>query len=391
MTRTADVVVIGGGVNGASLAYHLAARGARVTLLEKNALAAGPTGRSCGIVRQHYSHEVTARMALRALEFFENFEEIVGGPCDFHRTGFVLAARAAEIDALRTNVRMQQQVGIDTHLIDRQELAQLCPGFDLDGIEAAAWEPRAGYADAHATTLSLARAAARLGAEVATGVAAHDLRIEHGRVRGVCTNDGTVACEAVVLATGPWTAAFARRLGLSLPIFPSRVQVCVFDVPEGFRPPVVFIDSPQGIYCRPETGPMLLVGSIAARDGEGPRQDPDAYHEGVDAACVERYGERIMRRVPAMAEGRYHGGYASLYDVTPDWQPIVGALPVAEGLFCLAGCSGHGFKLAPVMGERLAARVLEGADAAPELGLFSPGRFARAELAPGRYKHPILG
>lgn len=385
-----DVIIVGGGINGAAIAFHLARRGVGVTLLEKGVLAGGPTGRSCGIVRQHYSHETTASMALRALEIFENFDDAVGGECDFRQTGFALAVPPERTEELRANVRLQQSVGIDTRLLEPAELAEMLPGIDVTGIALAAWEPRSGYADAHATTTSYARRAAELGARVRTGTRVTGIRLERGRVRGVDTADGEhLATETVVLAAGPWSPALAALCGVDLPIVPSRVQVCLFEPPAAFAPRCVFIDSPNGVYTRPETGPLLLVGSIETKEGEGGVVDPDVYDESPDLDRIEHYSERVVRRFPVMSGGRFRTGYASLYDVTPDWQPVLDRVPGVEGLYCAAGSSGHGFKLAPAVGEMVAEQIAD--NRAPE-PLFASDRFAAETAAVGRYpEHKILG
>lgn len=385
-----DVVVIGGGINGAVAAYELARRGVGVTLLEKGAVASGPTGRSCGIVRQHYSHELTAGMALRALGIFEAFDEIVGGECDFRRTGFVMAVPAEREAALRVNVALQRSVGIETSLLPPADLERMIPGIDTRGIALAAYEPRSGYADAYATTVSYVRRARQLGAIVRTGVTVTGLRLAQGRVLGVDTAQGErIEAGAVLMAAGPWSGGLVARCGVQLPARPSRVQVCLFEPAPGAAPAHVLADSQLGIYTRPETGPLLLVGSIETREGEGDVRDPDAYDEAVDLDRVEHYSERVMRRIPAMRDGRFHAGYASLYDVTPDWQPILDRVPGVDGLYCAAGSSGHGFKLAPVVGAMM-ADLITGA-AAPE-PMFSFARFGSGTSAEGSYpEHRILG
>ena len=159
VVATADVVVVGGGVIGSSIAFHLARRGVDVTLIEKDSLAAGPTGRSCGIIRQHYSHPTTVRMALQSLRFFEDFEELVGGNCDFRRTGYLLAAGPQHIERLEANVAMQQSLGVNTRVISVEELRELEPGVSTEGIVGAAYEPDSGYADPYSTTAALAHRA----------------------------------------------------------------------------------------------------------------------------------------------------------------------------------------------------------------------------------------
>jgi len=387
---TSDVVIIGGGINGVAIAHALARRGVGVTLLERNSIASGPTGRSCGIIRQHYSHEVTAGLAMESLSTFENFAEAVGGECDFRQTGFIMAAGPEREAALRENVRLQQRVGIDTHLISVQEVQEMVPGVNTAGIALAAFEPRSGYADPHTTCSSYAASARSLGASIRTGVEVSRLSIESGRMVGVeATSGERFDADSVVIAAGPWSPELARLCGLELPIRAHRVQVGVFEAPADCAPRHIFIDTCLGMYHRPESGAMMLVGSVETAEADGSISGPDDCAETADPERMESYVERLLRRVPPMLDGSFRAGYASLYDVTPDWQPIVDAVPGTEGLFCVAGSSGHGFKLAPGIAAMAADLVTRSTPADP---LFSFGRFGSAVVAAGSYpEHSILG
>jgi len=323
---TSDVVIIGGGINGVVIAHALARRGMDVTVLERNSIASGPTGRSCGIIRQHYSHEVTAGLALESLSTFENFEEAVGGACDFRQTGFIMAVGPEREAALRKNVRLQQRVGIDTQLISVQEVREMVPGMDTAGIALAAYEPRSGYADAHTTSMSYATSARGLGANIRTGVEVSQLRIEGGRIVGVeTTSGGRFEADNVVIAAGPWSPALARLCGLELPIRAHRVQIGVFEAAAGHAPQHIFVDTCLGMYHRPEGDSMMLVGSVETAEADGTIAGPDDYATAADPERMDTYVERLLQRIPPMRDGRFHSGYASLYDVTPDWQPIVDA------------------------------------------------------------------
>ncbi len=387
---TSDVLIIGAGINGVAIAHALAKRGVEVTVLERNAIASGPTGLSCGIIRQHYSHEVTAGLALESLATFENFAEVVGGPCDFRQTGFIMAVGPEGEAALRSNVLLQQGVGIDTRLMSVEEIREMVPGVDSAGIALAAYEPRAGYADAHTTSMSYAASARRLGASIRTGVDVSRLRIESGRVVGVDTASGErFTANNVVIAAGPWSPGLARLCGLELPIRAHRVQVGLFEAAAGHAPRHIFIDTSLGMYQRPESGSMMLVGSVETAEADGTIPGPDDYATSADPERMDTYVERLLQRVPPMRDGRFHSGYASLYDVTPDWQPIVDAVPGTDGLFCVAGSSGHGFKLAPSIAEMTADLVTRGASPEP---IFSFARFGSALATPGGYpEHNILG
>ena len=391
MTRTSDVIVVGGGVNGASIAFHLAKLGVRVSLVEKDSIAAGPTGRSCGIIRQHYSHPITARMALSSLRFFQNFEELVGGDCDFHQTGYIVAAGHEDLETLEANVAMQQSLGINTRVVSVEELRELAPGISTDGILAAAYEPDSGYADPYSTSVTFANRAEELGAELRTGTRVHSVIVEGGKARGVVTDEGRLDAAAVVLATGPWSPFLSKLCGVELPIIACRVQVCLFNRAPDLEHDKVFVDSPLGVYVRPEGDDMMLVGSVETDEATAGVDDPDHFQRVADFDAVSRYSEQLIQRFPAMDQGSFVSGYASLYDVTPDWQPILDELPGVENLYCAAGSSGHGFKLAPAVGEMMANLIIEGKAADDDINFFSFDRFARGELVGGNYAHKIMG
>ncbi|MGD8817366.1 MAG: FAD-dependent oxidoreductase [Acidobacteriota bacterium] len=391
MSTTADVIVVGGGVLGSSIAFHLAERGVAVRLIEKDNLAAGPTGRSCGIIRQHYSHPITIRMALDSLRFFEQFDERVGGTCDFRRTGYLLAAGPQHIEQLRANVRLQQSLGVNTRVVSPEELHELAPGASLGEIAGAAYEADSGYADPYATTVALAAAAERRGATIITGTTVRSVVVENGVARGVVTDDGRIDAGAVVLATGPWSPRLAAALGIELPITSCRVQVCLFHRAAELVHERVFIDSPLGVYTRPEGEDLMLVGSIETDEAEAGVEDPDHFQRVADFDAVSRYSEQLIERFPLMDRGSFLNGYASLYDVTPDWQPILDELPGIARLYCCAGSSGHGFKLAPSIGAMMAKLIRDGKKPDDDIDFFAFDRFARGRRADGAYAHKIMG
>lgn len=211
---------------GTSTAFHLASRGAgRIVLLEKDAIAAGSTGRTGDIIRQHYSNEVTARMAKRSLEVFQHFAEIVGGTADFTETGALFIVRPQDRAGLEANVALQQSVGINVQVVDAAAMRELAPYFEVPDDAVAAYEPEAGYADGHSTAVSFAQAAQRHGAEVRQGVAVTDIRVEGGRVIGVATTVGEIDAPQVVVTAGPWGGRLLRRIGIDLSLEPSCHQV----------------------------------------------------------------------------------------------------------------------------------------------------------------------
>jgi sarcosine oxidase subunit beta len=391
MATPVDVIVVGGGINGASIAFNLAKEGLKVTLIEKDFIAAGPTGRSSAIIRQHYSHDVTARMALRSLRIFQNFDVVVGGDPDFHQTGFLLAARPEDVEMLKANIALQQEVGINTRLVSPQEVQELEPHISVEGIAAAAYEPESGYADPAATTTAYARRAKDLGASLQLGTRVQRVLVESGRVTGVDTDKGTFQAGAVVVAAGPWAPLITRTVDIELPIKASRHQVATYKRPDEFERHMVFAGFADEVYIRPETGHLMLVGSIEPEEAEEEVPDPDSFNERVDFDIVADFSERVARRYPVMERGTSAGGWASLYDITPDWHAIMGALPGVEGLYCVAGTSGHGFKLGPAVGEMTADLIINGERPDADINMFSLNRFTEGKGVAGRYEYSIVG
>lgn len=390
MSRAPDVVVIGAGIMGCATALEIARRGASVTVLEKGALASGSTGRSSAIVRQHYSNPVTARMARWGLDVFRDFGERVGGECGFVGCGFLILVPAKDAEGLAANVALQRGVGIDTRILDPQEIREVLPGVEASDLVAAAWEPDAGYADPHLTTSGLADAAKRLGARFRFNTEVTGIRFTGARIEGVETAAGFVPAGAVVNCAGPWGARVASLAGLEVPVEACRAQVSVYGRPEGHRGPhPVVLDFAHASYFRPETGDLMLVGLIDPSEAEDV-VDPDHYPEHTDRGFDEMVGERWARRFPAAEAAELRRGYAGLYEITPDWHPIMDEVPEGSGHFLCTGFSGHGFKLAPAVGLMTAQMVLG------ELPLFDPSpfrlsRFAEGDPVRGRYAYSITG
>ncbi len=386
----ADVVVVGGGVLGASTAYHLARRGgARVVLVERGSIASGPTGYSSAIIRQNYSNPVTARMAFESVGFFQHFAELTRGECGYHRTGCLSLAAAADQDALRENVKMQRAVGIDVRQITINEAMAIEPHLLLDGSEAVAYEADAGYADPTLTASGMAQWAGEHGVELRLNSPVQRLVVEHERVRGVMTERGVIHASTVLVAAGPWTNTLLQPVGVSLPIEVNRHGVYVFGRPAGFHGehPVVG-DFPNGVYFRSEGADLTLVGSLETLTEDA--ADPDDFAPRVTLEESVPYAEKLMRRFPIMVDAVSRGGWAGLYDVTPDWHPILDAIEEIPGLYVAAGTSGHGFKLSPAIGRLLAGLVTGDAESIADLRPFRRDRFVRGEQFVGRYSHSIV-
>jgi sarcosine oxidase subunit beta len=381
MAQSGDILIVGGGVMGTSIAYHLARRRAgRVVLLEKAFLGAGSSGKSGAIVRQHYSNRLTAMMAQKSLRVFENFPDAVGGPPVFTHTGMVLVVHEQNRAGLEANLTMQRELGIDVRLVSAQELADIDPNARLGDDELAAFEAEAGYVEAVQVVASFAEAARREGADIRLGVEVKAVVVEKDRVAGVETNEGQYDCGTLVLATGPWAADLARSAGQHLPVQACRAQVALFRRPPDLgRRGAVYGDFVQGIYFKPTHGDMLHAGSVAGEELHDP-VDPDHYNEAANGDWLPQVRQRVSRRYPAMHRGYGRGGYGALYEITPDWHPILDRLPGLEGAYCAVGFSGHGFKMSPIVGQLMAELILDGKAGALDITPLRLARFAENDL-----------
>jgi sarcosine oxidase, subunit beta len=391
VTQSYDAIIIGGGIMGCSTALELARRGMRVALLEKEQIGAGATGRSSAIIRQHYSNELTARMALHSLRVFQNFDEAVGGVCGFKATGFVALVRAQDQPGLEANIAMQRSVGIQTQLISSADLQALMPGLALDDVQAAAYEPESGHADPHLTVSAYAAAARRQGVEIHLHCPATGIRFEGDRVVGVETPGGFLSSPVVVNCAGPWGAQVARWAGYDLPINACRIQVAFFRRPPGYeREHPVVVDFVHASYLRSETGNLTLAGLVDPAEANA-IVDPDHYAESHSFDFTLDVGERMVKRWPAMEQAASAKGYAGLYAVTPDWHPIMDELPAGSGFYVCTGFSGHGFKLAPAVGLMMAERITGAEKPTFDSHRFRFSRYAEEDEVRGRYEYSIAG
>jgi sarcosine oxidase subunit beta len=391
MPRTFDVIIAGAGIMGCSSAFQLARRGLKVALLDKKSIGEGPTGESSGIVRQHYSNELTARMALHSLRVFQDFKERVGDECGFRQAGFVVLVEAKDRTGLEANVALQRSLGIQTELLSPEALREILPGMETSDLVAACYEPESGYADPYLTVQAYARAARQLGVAVYQETEVTGIRFRGGKVVGVDTSTEPFDAPLVLNTTGAWGAQVAKMAGVQVPINSCRVQVATFRRPEGHEAahPVVG-DFRNAVYFRPETGNLTLVGLIDPEEADAV-VDPDAYNKRVDSEFVLDVGERLVRRYPAMELSESRGGYASLYGITPDWHPVIDETPAGSGFYTCAGFSGHGFKLGPAVGVIVADMLTGESEAEFDPHLFRLSRYAEGDPVRGQYEYSIVG
>ncbi len=371
------VVVVGGGVMGCSILFHLAELGVRDALLvERDALGSGSTSRTQGVLRMHYSNEVTSRMAWESLSAYRDFEERVGRPSGYVRTGYLLAVPSGYGDAMRRNLAMQARLGIDASEVDARDLAELAPAIRTRGDEAYAYEPRSGYADAHLVTTGYAARAAELGARVRTGVRVDGIAVEGGRVVGVEADGEVIPAGAAVVAAGPWSGPILRALGVDAGLSTVRHQVLVLSRGAHLSHPTVG-DVVGGFSGRMDAPGLSLVALGEDPDSAG----PDRYERGVDRDATERGLAAAASRIAGMERAGLVRGWSGLFTVTADWHPIIDRVEGMDGLYLAVGFSGHGFKLAPAVG-RAVAEMVAGSSPAIDVGPLGLGRFGRGgELA----------
>jgi glycine/D-amino acid oxidase-like deaminating enzyme len=393
MLATADVVIIGGGITGTSAAFQLAQRGLKVALVEKRFIAAGSTGKSSAIIRQHYSNEVTARMALYSLRIWQNFADAVGGDAGFVTTGFVVLVAEKDRAGLMENIAMQQKIGVNTRLVSSDELRELEPGITETSGIVGAYEPEGGYADPASAATSFAQAAQRHGAVIYQDTPVTGVIMNGGRVIGVQTPQGEIHAAAVVNCTNAWAPNIGKMVGVDLPVEASRHQVATFQRPRSHaQAHLTGADFVHQTYYRPEGSLLTLVGSIEAPEAEH-KIDPDHYNESADYEFIEDAAQRIRNRYPYMEQALSKGGWSGIYGVTPDWHPIIDEVPSGSGFFVAAGFSGHGFKLGPSVGVMIADMVTHASTPTSglERSLFRYARFAENQPVRGKYEYSIVG
>ena len=383
--NTADVVVIGAGVNGASTAYNLLTHGAKkVLLIEKYLIASGGTGRSAAIVRQHYSSEVLVRMVLRSIDVFHHFDEAIGGSAGFVKCGYAFLVPKSSAEPFRRNIQLQQHLGVDTRIISKQDLLELEPRLELSDVEQICYEPGSGYADPHDTTYSYVNRFRELGGELLQMTSVDGLIMEHGAVRGVRTSKGDIAAGAVVNAAGPWAQPVAKWAGVDVPVKVTREEEIVLETRDVGGPPRLAIsDACKAIYYRPLGRSQTLLGRGFPKDYE--EVDPDHFKESADREFIEEATARLMARLPSFDKALLLNAYTGLYDVSPDWHPILGKVEGVGGFYLCAGFSGHGFKIGPSVGELMAEEILDGRAHSIDIEPLRFERFAKGKLLQGSY------
>jgi len=384
---TADVLVIGGGLMGCSTAYYLARQGVSVTLAERRPQPGmETTARSGAIIRAHYGVPALVPLALEANRRYARFDDEVGLPCGFVRSGYSVLVDAEDETNLREITAMHQSCGVNAHLLSPGDLQALVPAVKTEDAALAAWEPDGGFASPPLTVAAYAARAKQLGADLRFH-APVSAAVPEGAGWRVTLGDGeTVSAGQVVLCTGNWSRPIGALFGLDLPVTPVRAQIVVLERPASFSGvfPVVS-DLINLAYFRADGESGMWVGSSDSTDLQEALALPDGYEEGTGPAAIADARRKAVLRFTGMddADSGVQRAFSGLYETTPDWQPVIGSF--GGSLHAAVGFSGHGFKLAPVIGEAMAARALGQPDPF-DISLFTASRFA--EERPLRSLYP---
>lgn len=385
LPTTADIVILGAGVMGASIAFHLANRKAgKIVVIDKDHVGRGGSGRSSALVRMHYSFPPEVQLALISLRMFQNWQEVTGQPGDFRKTGFVRIVHPNETARLKLNVKMQRSLGASIDLIDKHDLHDLEPDWNVDEVELAAYEPDSGYGDGAGVAGDFLTAARDLGATYLSRTQASAFVVESGLVRGVITDRGSISSPLVICATGPWTRPLFRQAGCDLPIECEYHQVAILrNAPDMKGGGCACIDSVTATYFRSDAHDKFLVGDFY---GKRPI-DPDDFPQRASDESLEDIIERACRRVPKLARAEVMRGVTGVYDMTPDSRPLLGEIPEIAGLYVCAGFSGMGFKISPAIGLVMSELVLDGRGRSVDISAFRPNRFADKQPIQAEYEY----
>ncbi|SDL77619.1 sarcosine oxidase subunit beta [Geodermatophilus siccatus] len=373
---SASVVVIGGGITGLSSAHALARAGVRdVVLLDAGALGSGSTCRAAGGVRAQFSDPVNIALGARSLETFRDFPRLFGQEIDLQQVGYLfLLDTPDDVAAFEANVALQNSLGVPSRVVGVDEARRLSPLIDPEGLLAAAYSPTDGHCTPESVVLGYASAARRAGATLLPHCPVTGIDVRDGRVSGVRTAAGTIRTDAVVCAAGAWSAEVGSWAGVDLPVTPLRRQILVTEPVPGLDPHTPFtIDFATSFYFHRE-GPGLLLGM----------SDPDetpGFALSRSEAWLPRLGAAIERRAPALAEVGVAGGWAGLYEMTPDHNALIGRADTVEGFLYATGFSGHGFLMGPAVGEVVRDLYL-GREPFVDVSGLSAARFTGADVRP---------
>ncbi|MBM4349172.1 MAG: FAD-binding oxidoreductase [Deltaproteobacteria bacterium] len=374
MEKVADVVIIGGGIIGLSIAYHLGQRKAgRIVLLEKGQLGEGSTSRCVGGIRSQFSTEINIRFSLESMKTFERFEEEFGINPEFRKIGYLfLATTTSEMEVFKENIKLQKGFHIPVEWMDADAIRKQWPYLKMDDILGGTFCARDGYAGPSEVLSGFVGGAKRAGVKIYEGTEAKEILVDQGRVMGVRTSEGEISSPVVVNAGGPYASLVAEMAGLHIPVKPLRRQVFVtapFHLTDRIFP--LTIDFHRGWYFRQEVDGLLL---------SGPLDMEPSFNTSTDYEALVEASENAIYRVPALEKAQIARGWAGLYEISPDNHAILGKVSCLEGFILANGFSGHGFQHSPAVGKVISELIIEGKATTIDISSLSIDRFERGNL-----------
>ena len=370
----AEVVIVGGGVMGASIAYHLAKKGMRdVVVLERDRLGSGSTSRNAGGVRLQFSTEINVRLSQRSLPHWERFEEEMGVDLDFHQVGYLfLISTDRDAAAFERSLTLWSRLGVPAARLDQQGVHKLFPEIRVDDVRFATFCAKDGYLDPTSMLNGYVSRARSLGVTFREGEPVTAIERESGQVTSVRTPERTISTKTVVNAAGPWAAQVGALCGVDLPITPLRRQVFVTDSVKGLDHDYpLTVEMATSFYFHRESGGVLM--------GMADPAEKPGFDDSVNWDFLPAIVERALDRVPPLERANVKTGWAGFYEDTPDKHPILGRIASVPGLVCAAGFSGHGLMHAPAAGEAIAELIIDGRTTL-DISALAFERFARGDL-----------
>ena len=369
MEKAADIVIIGGGIIGVSIAYYLAKKGAKnVVLLEKDLIGMGSTGLCAGGIRRQWSTEVNMQFAMKSFEVFQNFEEEFGSSPEFHQIGYLFLARdEEELESFKKNIELQNRFGVPSRLLTREEIKRAWAFLNVEDVVGGAFCETDGYAGPTEVTNAIAKGARRYGVEFFEKTEVISIEVARDRIVSVTTKDGRVETRTIVNAAGPHAANVGKLAGVEIPVSPIRRQLFVTD-PFGKIPSSVplTIDHKQNFYFRREGECVLL---------SGPQDEKPSFNLTTDFDAMVETAEKATHRVPVFEEANIARGWAGLYEISPDNHAILGKVPEVEGFILAVGFSGHGFQHGPAAGMTIAELIWNGRSESIDIAPLALTRF----------------
>ena len=374
MTKNADVAIIGGGIIGASIAYHLAARGVKkiVVFEREEALGTGSTAKCAGGVRLQFSTTANVEMSRLSIAAFDRFEDEMGEAIDFERNGYLFVlTEERDFEMFRDNAEKQRELGVPVEVLTPEEARDIVPVLTIDDLVGATFCGADGIANPHAIVQGYAKNARKLGVEIVRSSEVTSMEVDGGRVRALRTEDDRWEMDWVVNAAGPWARGVGAMAGVDIPVDPVKRQYFITKplgwVPDGFP---LLIDWGSGVYMHKESGGMLI--------GESDPNEPPSFNQQVDWEFLAEVTAHAIARVPRVEEAEIQSTVAGLYEVSPDHNAILGTVPELENFVCANGFSGHGMQHAPAVGLVTSELIVDGAASSIDIAPYAIERFQSA-------------